>query len=692
MGERIQVSLGSPHGLEREKGVAEGWRSRLPLLWNSAVAASLAITASTAIVGRSWPNQATLAWAAVFVLVFVSSLWRLAVLGSQLRSRMGGDLLAERMRVEGPILALSLGFTASLYLSDDLYHQVLYFLQPTPAVVLVLAVMGTIAAQDALVAYGPASALDLISLSLTCARRWAIPASLLILGLLQGASYLWIIGNDFTRYWTVADAMRSLAGYPASINLTNYIEGGMYRYSIELPFFPILLLTSFSLVGHDTLGAHLPALLANTVLPLLLYGFYQKAGLGRPLAFAGACVVALFPFFRLYTLNAPVPDAVFVTLLVGAGHLFLQLVSPRPRSEVDGQATARRDSPQPLQQWCLFGILAALASLTRPEGLLFSGFMFLGLIPNLLRPRFYLAGLCFLALTVPFSIVMMSTFGIPWPRNAGNSFGLGNIAGNLDWMDRMSLSFYMDPFGLSRTSFMAVVAALTIGGAVGTIWLARRWWQAALLPLSFVVHLFAVFTVDPRVSGVDQWFDFFRHISYGIPFGALALFTCTQRAVQLLVDAARGRIGRASAVSTATLAALLLLAFAAYELHLLARPSLTWGPGGTQLLTSDMWVTFPDLITYRYKLPDLPFAPVEGLTMIDPSFDYMSMHLEYVKHFFEPLTAINTGKGSQYEVSSLLVLLFGAAFTLWPGRNTRPDERPGAEIDIRGAVRNGLRR
>lgn len=429
----------------------------------------------------------------------------------------------------------------------------------------------------------------------------------------------------------------------------------------------------------------MPAFLANAALPLLLYAFYRKAGFGRPVAFTASCVVVLFPFFRLYTLNAPVPDAIFVTLLVAAGYLFLHLVptlsNGRKRNWVQ-LAGGEKQSPLP---WAAFGLFVALSALTRPEGLVFGGLMFVVLIPNLLRRRLYVAAFAFLALTVPFALVMFTTFGIPWPRNAGTSFGLENIAANLDWMDRMSLGFYAHPFGLSRAGLVAVVGLLAVAGAAGTLWLAKKRWQMAILPASFAVHLFTVFTVDPRVSGVDQWFDFFRHFSYGIPFGALALLFLGQRALEYLdhhlPEALRHR---PPILSSANLVALAALALTLYELNLLARPSLTWGAGGAQLLTSDKWVSFPDLIAHRYPLPKLPFARVEGLMMIDPTFDYIPRHLDSVKHFFEPFTVIKTGKGSQYEVSSLLVLLFGSALAFaesWekPGKRGKFQQSRQAE-------------
>ncbi len=645
-----QRPLGSPQAGPTSPTLPTAPRSanRALLLWNLLVAACLALATSVALVGRTWPMQATLGWALAYLLVFTGSVVWLTAFSRRLRSRHPGSHLRRVLAVETPLLVLSAVGSAALYLSDDLYHQLTYFLQPTPLVLLLLTVLTTVAVQEAMLSNLNLTGPSRLAEGLARSRRWALPASLLLLGLLQGSSYLWVIGNDFTRYWSVSDSINSLSGYATSVNLNLYLQGGMYRYSIELPVFPLLLLLSFGLLGHDTLGAHAPALLANALLPLVAYGFYRKAGLGRLLAYGGAGVVVLFPFFRLYTLNAPVPDAVFVALLLATGYVALRLIGGFDKQEIP-HANANRD----LLLWTAFGLLAGLTALTRPEGLLFLAFIAIALLPKLLHRGLYLAGAVSLALMAPFSLMLMRTFGIPWPRNAGSSFGLENVGLNLEWMGRLSLRWYAGPFGLSTSNFVLVVWVLAIAILVGTILLARRRWQLALFPLAAGLHTFLVFTVDPLVSGVDQWFDFFRHISYGIPFAVLPL---------LFLAREMSRRVAALRIPPAYPAALLLLLFSAYELHLLAQPSLTYGGGARQLLTSDVWVSMPDIIAHRYPLPRLPFAPVEGLTMIDPGFGYMATHLERVKAFFDPFSILHTGKGSQYEVSSLLVLLFGSAF------------------------------
>lgn len=642
------------------------------------VAAFTALAGCLALLGRAWPAQATLPWLLLFALLFCLCMAWLSAYSSRLHAHRSGSTPNYRqiVLVEAPLLTLSFVGSAAIYLSDGINHQLAYYLQPTPDVVLLLTILCTVVVQEAVIHPQPGVLAHRLLHGLTRARPWALPFSLVVIGLLQGSSFLWIVGGDFGRYWSVADAIRLWVGYPATAHLPSYVEGGMYPYSIELPAFPMLLLLSFTLAGHDTLAAHLPALVANCALPLIVYAFFRKAGLNRPLSYAAACSMVLFPFLRLYTLNAPVPDAIFVSLLTATGYLFLHLIGPGPLngltttgpSDGPNSELRTRNSEPGYRLWAGFGLMAGLTTLTRPEGIMFVGAMFVTLLPNILKPRLYLAGGVLLAATVPFSLLMLSTFGIPWPRNAGSSFALENIVGNLNWIGGMTLPFFADPFGLPYPVFITLICFLVVAAAIGTLWIATRCWQMAALPAVTAAHIFGVFTVDPRVSGVDQWFDFYRHLSYGTAFLMLPLLFVAQMLISKVGRRLVPHILKPRATQIAPIAlAILLLLFSAFELRLMAQPSRTWGSGANQLLTADVWVTLPDLIAHRYQLPMMPQARVNGVLLIDPKSDYMPKHLDMVREFFEPYSSISTGKGSQYEVSTLLVVLFGAIATIGEG-------------------------
>lgn len=705
----VRVSAATPDAVLARLG--RGLRlslnqDHLPLLcWNVLLATAMAVAACESLVGRTNPLQATLPWLLWYAGFFVAALVWLTAFSIRWQSSMQGRQGARSTPVVIglPLLVVSTLMTLGIYLSDQIHHQSLTFFRPVPAVVLMLTWLATTIIQETALhssALGKRSALQQ---ALSSSRRWVLPVSLLLLGLLQGFSFLWAIGNDFTRYWAVSDAIGNWAGYPASVHQAVYIKGGMYRYSIELPLYPMLLLASFSLSGHNTLAAHLPGLFANTLLPLLLWAFYRKAGLRDPLAFAATCVVVLFPFFRLYTLNTPLPDPVFVTLLVTSGWLLVSLIQDTAvrartgpsrdwlaggqrrlasRPSTTFNSSMRAKNPYRLLLWPAFGILGGLTALTRPEGLVYVGMMFLALLPSLFHRRFYLAVGAFLLMVTPFSLLMMSTFGIPWPMNAGSTFRLHHIVQNWSWLERGSLRWYAEPLGLSTSTFTWLVGALTVLAIVGILWMVVKQWRVALLPLAAALHTLLVFTVEPRVAGADQWFDFFRHISYGIPFVTLALF----HAVSRIIGSLRGLVGSLHDRFTPDhIAALLALAFCVYALRLMALPSTTYGQGASQLLTSDAWLNFGDIVAHPYPLPQLPFVHKEGVLVIDPSFEYMDRHLDRVGEFFHPISALNTGRGSGYQISSLLLVLAGAVFA-WLGTPQVASARNTAERNHRGVA------
>ncbi len=655
------------------------------MVWSLLVAASVALILTLTILGRTDPLRASLAWVGTWALFFCAALAWVSAFAFVLLQRFHDGrhrILRAAIIVHGPLALGSLGASAAIYSSDWFNHQVASFLQPTASLAVILAVVATIVAQRTALRSAERPGIGL-SGALAPSCQWAVPLSLALLGLLQGASYLWVIGNDFTRYWNVADALRSWAGYPAIANMPVYVQIGEPRYIVELPGFSTLLLLSFAVAGHDTLGAHIPNLLANAALPAMMYAYFRQAGIGRGLAFAGSALLATQPFFRLYTLNAPVPDAVFLSLLVGAAIAFqsvtgyqLSAISYQP-SEPRTQNPERGSvfSPQSSvhsRPWLAFGFMAGAIVLTRPEGIFFLGFMGLALLPSIRTKGPYLAAAVFLATVLPFVAIMLTTFGIPWPNNAGAAFGIKHVETNIYWLQEKTLRWYANAFQLSTLQFLALLGMMVGAMGAGTLLLWRKLRALAALPLAAAANVALVFAVDPTVSGVHLWFDFFRHISYGLPFLLLPLLLLLQRLAQTV----EGHLPVRSPIRAVAWrgAVVLLLAISLFQINLLARPSQTHGDGSVQLLTSDIWVSFQDIVAHRYPLPMTPLARnQDGILVITPQFDraYMLKHLDSVKQFFEPYSNINVDKGFQYEVSSALVLLFGAFFALLSNRERR---------------------
>jgi hypothetical protein len=278
-----------------------------------------------------------------------------------------------------------------------------------------------------------------------------------------------------------------------------------------------------------------------------------------------------------------------------------------------------------------------------------------------------------------------SSFGYPWPNNAGAIFGLRHFDQNIYWLENKTLRWYADAFQLSLPQLLGLLTLLAAWITAGMILLVRRQWRLAFLPLGGLVNFAIVFFVDPTVSGVHLWFDLFRHVSYCLPFVLLPMLL----PVEALLRWARVRIHDGSWLRPLIprAAVMLLLGISMFQINLLAHPSQTYGSGSPQLLTSDIWVSFQDIVEHRYPLPEIRYArDANGRVVIDPEFDnsYMSRHLDSVIRFFTPYSAINVDRGSQYEVSSTLVLLFGSLFALLGGTGSG-SRREGAHGG-RGAV------
>ncbi|MCL4534807.1 MAG: glycosyltransferase family 39 protein [Bacteroidetes bacterium] len=658
------------------------------LLWNAVAAAAVALITCLVLLGRADPLRPSLGWSAAFGVVFLASfawMWTFTLKLTARKQKRPGRRIVTIVAIHGPLTVLALAGSLAIYFSDTLNHQVANFLQPTAPLLVLLAVLATVVAQRAAMYRLDQRGLSVVD-AIMASQGWAIPLTLLLLGLLQGASYLWVIGDDFTRYWKVADAIRSWSGYPAIVNLPIYVQIGEPHYLVDLPGYSLFLLPAFALAGHNTLGAELPNLLANAALPILLYVFYRRAGINRAIAFAGSCVLITQPFFRLYTLNAPVPDAVFLALLVATGIAFEAVLSNQQSAISNQSSPGAFQNPEPRTQnwwlrWLVFGFLAGASSLTRPEGVFFLGFMGLVLLPALRTRGPYIAAAACLALVLPFVGLMYSTFGFLWPNNAGTTIGLKNIGVNLYWLHRNTMRWYANPFGLSVLQLEALLALLTAGAVVGSVWLARRQWRLAILPLASALNLVVVLMVDQTVSGIHLWFDFFRHVSYALPFLLLPLLILFSRLTQNAPAAWPSR--RSVRILGSYAVAFVLLAVSFYQLDLLSHPSGTYGSGSAQLLTSDVWVSMQDMVAHQYQLPQIPFARNQsGVLVVDPVFDrnYMAHHLDSVRRFFEPYSTIRVDKGSQYEVSSILVLLFGSLFALL-GTGTRG--RPRDATDTR---------
>ena len=110
--------------------------------------------------------------------------------------------------------------------------------------------------------------------------------ALLLVGVFQAASYSEVTIDDLSQFWATADALAGGGNYP------------VWGNRASLPGLPLLLLGSFAFFGRTFPAALAPMLLANVLLPWLIYRAALAVRADRSAAFAIAVVATLLPLSR----------------------------------------------------------------------------------------------------------------------------------------------------------------------------------------------------------------------------------------------------------------------------------------------------------------------------------------------------------------------------------------------------------
>ncbi|HET7772142.1 MAG TPA: hypothetical protein VFN74_25440, partial [Chloroflexota bacterium] len=180
--------------------------------------------------------------------------------------------------------------------------------------------------------------------------RWLLAALLGGYALAQGLSYSQVATDDLIRYWAIADAWA--AGSPYAV-----AEGdpaARQFYLVDVPVYPALVATAFAMVGHRYAALHMPLVVANVALPLLLYAAGRAAGGTRLVAAGVALALTALPMAQIYAFGSAEPDPLWAALLAALVWLGTRLARP------DGATRSRGE-------WVALGVVAALLVLTRPE-------------------------------------------------------------------------------------------------------------------------------------------------------------------------------------------------------------------------------------------------------------------------------------------------------------------------------------
>jgi hypothetical protein len=360
---------------------------------------------------------------------------------------------------------------------------------------------------------------------------------------------------------------------------------------VDLPFFPLTLVPSFAAFGHRYAASHIPPIVANLALPFLVYALVRDCGAGRLRGLALALALLAWPQYQVYTLGAAQPDPVWAALAT------TQLVL----------ALRRR--------WAVLGIVSAAEVLTRPEGAIYTGLLFFGLLWHHRNAPggVITAAAVGAAPVLAFAATLYAQFGIWWAAS-----GWANVARpafvlpNLSIVVHQNLPAYAAVLGLPTPDASGpLLAAILAVAAVAGCW--RVWRDRPALrgaPLAIVANAMVILA-SPTDLGADRLgpATFFRHASVCVPALVPLLALCPPQ----FVSGTRRLI-------VAAIAALIIC----LGLIVLGATASRIGAGQLAALTSDPYVLAPDLWRLDDALPVLPFRPGPGRgTEIDPSFDYM---------------------------------------------------------------------
>ena len=475
-------------------------------------------------------------------------------------------------------LAIPTGIAVLVYSSDNIHH---WFISWNRARIicgaLALAAIALIWLAQQVARRQAAQPAEAWLAILAAAYPLVLGTSLFVQGLLQAASFVHLTVDDFGRYWTIADTLAAGGGYQVWTASAGTAQGGGSGYWTDLPVLPLLMLVSFALFGHTLTAAHVPLLLANIILPFVLYALYLRLTGHRLWAFVGTSLILFLPFLQIYTLGASEPDPVLIVLVAALVWRVAVL------------AQSNTDVPSRKLRWhgLAVGLLAAATALVRPEGLVYAALVPAGLLfhRRSRRALWWALGPA-IVLVGGFAAVLWPAVHRPWPQ-APRELELANIPANLQIASK-PLEHAARILYLSEGALLALLALLFALVVLGSVLLIRAHPALTGLPIALLAHGVLLLLLDPFSLRTADSPEFLRHISYAWPLLLgliLPLFPRLRRIPHALTIAG---------------AVLLVSAFA----YLTATPEDIYAkPGRGTLLREDIYLLWTDLIRIPYELP-----------------------------------------------------------------------------------------
>ena len=513
-------------------------------------------------------------------------------------------------------------------------------IQPFPAVSMVLVVIAVALAKSLLVRSEPSLWESDSADGLRASADVMIPIAMLAFGVLQASVYIMPIGNAFLRFWGIADAIPLGEAYPVTVTEDGPVSAGSPPYVYDLALFPLMLLGSFSALGHNSLAGHFPGWFASALFPLSLYLLIREATGSRTTAVLFAAITSLFPYFRFWVLNLPDPDPLLLTSGCFAGYFFLRASNWPERS----------------RRWIVAGLAAGVLSLARPEGILYAGFLGLAAVATRPRLKNLAAYLGIIAVFVlPMAAIWWTNFGFPWPQNYNKTLRLDYPLENYGILKNTdALSFYQRGLGLDgnwAAGFLALFVASVLFGAAA---MALKDWRLLSMVAPGIGNTVLIFFANPYIPNTYHFADFFRHASFGIPFLVLA-------SAYGFHQAYRWMMGRRILAPLAYGLLFFLVAIVAREGEIAANPTAVHKPGSTQVLIDYTHLSAEAIARNPMPLPRMTYRWNEDVNIVDPrGFAWPDDALS----FFKPMDMSFDSRGRPYGYGSLAAVLLALLFAL----------------------------
>ncbi|HEX9016878.1 MAG TPA: glycosyltransferase family 39 protein, partial [Chloroflexota bacterium] len=481
-----------------------------------------------------------------------------------------------------------------------------------------------------------------IAASSRATARAAIPAAMLLLGIFQATAYILVINNATLRFWAIADGIFLGQGYPLTLTEPGPVSAGSPPYVYDLPLFPLLMRASFSLLGHTSTAAHMPALISSILFPLSLYLLLQEMTGSRTTAVIFSGLTSSFPLLRFWVLNLPDPDPFFLTGLCLAAYLYLRVAGTR----------------RGWRSWLVAGVASGVVSLARPEGILYVAFLGLGLLitrPGLRRIAVYSAAVG--AFVIPMVVVWWANYGFLWPQNYNRTLSTSFLRATLAQLDTPGgLALYPKALGIGPEWALGLLALLIFAALAGTAIAAVR--KPRLLPIALpaLANSLTIFFTNPWISNAFNYADFFRHAAFGIPFVvAIAGYGCHE-AARWLSAKPRGSLVRA-------LLGLLLVAAVLREGDILANPTATHRPGSpfaSQALADTTYLSLEAVLENPMRLPEMQFYRDQSGALIAyvPDIKWPDAALQ----FFDSMDMSYDTQGRAFGYGGAVAFLLALAF------------------------------